>query len=179
MRKLLFLVLAITASVASASPPVQDEKLPDQAVKVPADEKEPTAEHTEAEQGPLMQHEAVADSSMLEPDSVLLEPETTEEHRVPEETQVMLEEPILEADYLSEEMPETELETEPEIIAIQINRNIVPVEESVQLLEYETNIEVEDEKEENAAKEEPTLEAEYIVVEDPEIQMEPGRERAQ
>ncbi|XP_016350895.1 bone marrow proteoglycan-like isoform X1 [Sinocyclocheilus anshuiensis] len=176
MRKLLLLVLTITASVASASP-VQDEKLPDQVVKVPVVEKEPAVEHTEAEQGPLMQDEAVADSRMLEPDSVLLGPETTEEHRIPEETQVMLEEPMLEADYLTEEMPETELEPETEITAIQMNRNIIPVEEAVQQLESETNIEVKDEKKENVVKEEPTLEAEYIAVEDSEIQMELGRER--
>ncbi|XP_026073538.1 bone marrow proteoglycan [Carassius auratus] len=176
MRTLLLLVLTITASVASASPPVQDEKLPDQVVKVPAVEKDPAAEHTEVEQGPLMQDEAVADSRMLEPDSVLLGPETTEEHTVPEE---MLEEPMLEADYLIEEMPETELEpeTEPEKTVIQMDSKITPVEESVLQLESETNVDVEDGKKENAEKEEPTLEAEYIVVEDPEIQLELVRER--
>ncbi|RXN29239.1 bone marrow proteoglycan-like isoform X1 [Labeo rohita] len=174
MRKLLFLVLTITASVAFAGPPVQDEKLPDEVVKVPVVEKEPTVELTEAETGQLMQDEAVADSRMVEPDSVLLEPETTEEHRKPEETQVMLEEPVLEADYLPKETPETELEPEPEITAIQTNRNIVPVEEAETELESETSIEVEDERKENVVIEEPTLEADYIVFEDPEMQMEPA-----
>ncbi len=217
------------ASVAFASPPVQDEKLPDQVVKVPVVEKEPTVEHTEAEAGPLVQDEAVvdsrlvepdsehtvaeagplvqdeavvdsrlvepdsehtvaeagplvqdeavADSRLVEPDSVLLEPETTEEQRVPEETQVMFAKPVLEADYLTEETSETEVEPEPEITAIQTDRNIVSVEEAVAELESETNTEVEDEKEENVVKDEPTLEADYITAEDPEIQMEPGRER--
>ncbi|KAL1267629.1 hypothetical protein QQF64_032992 [Cirrhinus molitorella] len=137
MRKLLLLVLTITASVAFASPPVQDENPPDQVVKVPVVEKEPTVEHTEEEAGPLMD-EAVADSRMVEPDSV------------PEETQVMLEESVLEADYLAEE---AEQELEPEISAIQTNRNDVSVEESEVELESETN-----EKETNA-----------------DIQMEPGR----
>ncbi|XP_058643499.1 bone marrow proteoglycan-like [Onychostoma macrolepis] len=176
MRKFLLLVLTITASVAFASPPVQDEKLPDPVVKVPEVEKEPTVEQTKAEAGPLVQDEAVADSRLVEPDSVLLEPETTEEQSVPEETQVMLEKPVLEADYLTEETPETELEPEPEITVIQTDRNIVPVEEAVEELESETNIEVEDEEEENVVKEEPTLEADYITAEDPEIQMEPGTE---
>ncbi|KAL0185209.1 hypothetical protein M9458_020906, partial [Cirrhinus mrigala] len=154
-------------------PPVQDEKLPDQVVQVPVVERELIVEHTKAEAGPLMQNEAVADSHMVEPDSVLLEPETTEEYRIPEVTEVMLEEPLLEADYLSEEMPETEQEPEPEITAIQMNRNNVSVEEAE--AESETNIEVEDEKEENLEEEEPTPEAELIAAEDPEIQMEPGR----
>ncbi|KAL0185210.1 hypothetical protein M9458_020907, partial [Cirrhinus mrigala] len=86
-------------------PPVQDEKLPDQVVK--------------EEAGPLMQDEAGADSRMVEPDSV------------PEETQLMLEEPVLDADYLTEENPETEQEPEPEITAIQMNRNSMSVEEAV------------------------------------------------
>lgn len=166
------------ASVAFANPPVQDEKPPDPVVKVPVTEKEPKVEHTEAQAGALVQEEeAVANSSLVEPDSVLLEPETTEEQRVPEETQVMLEKAVLEADYLTEEMPETELELEPEITAIQTDRNIVPVEEAVEELESETNTEVEDEKEENVVEEEPTLEADYITAEDPEIQMDPERER--
>ncbi|KAK2904853.1 hypothetical protein Q8A67_006652 [Cirrhinus molitorella] len=139
MRKLLLLVLTITASVAFASPPVQDENLPDQVVKVPVVEKEPTVEHTEEEAGPLMEDEAVADSRMVEPDS--------------EETQVMLEEPVLEADYLAEE---TKQEPELEITAIQTNKNNMSVEESVAELESETN--KTNEKETNA-----------------EIQMEPGR----
>ncbi|XP_073701318.1 uncharacterized protein [Garra rufa] len=175
MRKLLLLVLTITAPVAFASPPVQDEKLPGQVVKVPVVEKELKVEHTEAEAGPLIEDAAVADSRMVEPDSVLQKPETKEEHRTPEETQVMLEEPLLEADYLPEETPETELEPEPEITAIQTNRNIVPLEEPEVELESKTNIEVEDDKEDNVVKEEPTLEADYIAAEDPEIQMEPGR----
>ncbi|KAF4108886.1 hypothetical protein G5714_009959 [Onychostoma macrolepis] len=149
MRKFLLLVLTITASVAFASPPVQDEKLPDPVVKVPEVEKEPTVEQTKAEAGPLVQDEAVADSR-------LLEPETTEEQRVPEETQVMLEKPVVEADYLTEETPETELEPEPEITTIQTDRNIVPVEEAVEELESETN---------------KTNETEIA-----EIQMEPGTE---
>ncbi|KTF76313.1 hypothetical protein cypCar_00036936, partial [Cyprinus carpio] len=145
-------------SVAFASPPVQDEKPPDPVVKVPVTEKEPKVEHTEAQAGALVQEEeAVANSSLVEPDSVLLEPETTEEQRVPEETQVMLEKAVLEADYLTEEMPETELELEPEITAIQTDRNIVPVEEAVEELESETN---------------KTYENEIA-----EIQMDPGKER--
>ncbi|KAL1267627.1 hypothetical protein QQF64_032990 [Cirrhinus molitorella] len=139
MRKVLLLVLTITASVAFASPPVQDENLPDQVVKVPVVEKEPTVEHTEEEAGPLMEDEAVADSRMVEPDS--------------EETQVMLEEPVLESDYLAEE---TKQEPELEITAIQTNKNNMSVEESVAELESETN--KTNEKETNA-----------------EIQMEPGR----
>ncbi|KAL0184561.1 hypothetical protein M9458_020257, partial [Cirrhinus mrigala] len=131
-------------------PPVQDEKLPDEVVKVPVVEKEPKVELTEEEAGPLMQDEAGADSRMVEPDSVLLEPETTEEHRIPEETQVMMEEPVLEAHYLPEETPETELESEPEIIAIQTERNNISVEEAEVELESETNIEMEDAKVENA-----------------------------
>ncbi|KAL1267628.1 hypothetical protein QQF64_032991 [Cirrhinus molitorella] len=128
MRKLLLLVLTITASVAFASPPVQDENLPDQVVKVPVVEKEPTVEHTEEEAGPLMEDEAVADSRMVEPDSV------------PEETQVMLEEPGLEADNLAEE---TEQEPELKITGIQTNKNNVSEEEAVSELESETNAEME------------------------------------
>ncbi len=164
------------ASAAFASPPVQDEKLPDPIVKVPVVEKGPTEEHTEAEAGPVVQDEAVVYSRLVEPDTVLLEPETTEEHRVPEETQVMLEKPVLEADYLTEETAETELEPEPEITAIQTDRYVVHVEGAVAELESETNTEVEDKEEENV-NEEPTLEADYIMAEVPEIQMEPGRER--
>ncbi|KAI2647510.1 Sodium-dependent phosphate transporter 2 [Labeo rohita] len=82
MRKLLLLVFTITAF---ASPPVQDEKLPDQVVKVPVFKKEPTVELTEEETVPLMEDEAVAVSRMVESDSVLLEPET-EEQTIPEET---------------------------------------------------------------------------------------------
>ncbi|XP_050956922.1 low affinity immunoglobulin epsilon Fc receptor-like isoform X2 [Labeo rohita] len=122
MRKLLLLVLTITVF---SSPPVQDEKLPDEVVKVPVVEQEPTVELTEEQAGPRIQDEAIADSRMVEPDSVLLEPETTEEHRKPEETQVMMEEPVLEADYLPKETPETELEPELEITASQIERNNV------------------------------------------------------
>ncbi|XP_052422300.1 bone marrow proteoglycan-like [Carassius gibelio] len=169
MRKFLFLVLTITASVAFASPPVQDEKLPDPVVKVPVVEKEPNEEHTEAEAGPLVQDEAVADSR-LELDSVLLEPETTEEQRLPEETQVMLEKLVLEADNLTEEIVETELGPELETTDFQKDSNIIPE------LESETNTEEEDEKEENLVKEEPTLEADYIMNENPEIQMDPGRQ---
>ncbi|KAI2660766.1 C-type lectin domain family 4 member G [Labeo rohita] len=144
MRKLLLLVLIITASVAFASPPVQDEKPPDQVVKVPVVKKEPTVELTEEETDPLMEDEADVDSRMVEPDSV------------PEETQVMMEEPVLDADYLTEETPETEQEPEPEITAIQTNRNSVSVEEAVPELESGTNRT--NENETNA-----------------EIQMEPGR----
>ncbi|XP_026128684.1 uncharacterized protein LOC113109271 [Carassius auratus] len=169
MRKFLFLVLTITASVAFASPPVQDEKLPDPVVKVPVVEKEPNEEHTEAEAGPLVQDEAVADSR-LEPDSVLLEPETTEEQRLPEETQAMLEKLVLEADNLTEEIVETELGPELETTDFQKDSNIIPE------LESETNTEEEDEKEENLVKEEPTLEADYMMDENPEIQMDPGRQ---
>ncbi len=49
-------------------------------------------------------------------------------------------------------MSETELEPEPEITAIQTDRNIVSVEEAVAELESETNTEVEDEKEENVVR---------------------------
>ncbi|KAI2660765.1 C-type lectin [Labeo rohita] len=147
---------SVYASVAFASPPVQDEKTPDQVIKVSLVEKEPTAELTEEEADPLIEDEAGADSHMVEPDSVLLEPETTEEQRVPEDTQVMLEEPVLEANYLSEEKPETEQELEPEITAIQTNRNNMAVEEAVPELESETNRTNENET-------------------NTEIQMEPGR----
>ncbi|KAL1267626.1 hypothetical protein QQF64_032989 [Cirrhinus molitorella] len=123
MRKLLLLILTITASVVFASPPVQDENLPDQVVKEPVVEKELTVE----------------------------------------------------ADYQPEKTPEAELEPEPEKTAIQTNRNIVSVEEAVVELESETNMKVENEKEEIVGMEEPTLEADYMVAEDPEIQMEPGR----
>ncbi|XP_050956923.1 proteoglycan 3-like [Labeo rohita] len=136
MRKLLLLVLIITASVAFASPPVQDEKLPDQVVKVPVVEKEPTVELTEEEADPLMEDEADADTRMV--------------------TQVMLEEPVLDADYMTEETPETEQGPESEITAIQTNRNDVSVEEAVPELESGTNRT--NENETNA-----------------EIQMEPGR----
>ncbi|RXN37529.1 bone marrow proteoglycan-like isoform X1 [Labeo rohita] len=95
MRQFLLLVFTITASVAFTSPPVQDEKLLDQVVKVPVVKKEQTVELTEEEADPLMEDEADVDSRMVEPDLV------------PEETQVMLEEPVLDADYLTEETPET------------------------------------------------------------------------
>ncbi|XP_043104207.1 uncharacterized protein si:ch211-160b11.4 isoform X2 [Puntigrus tetrazona] len=159
MRKLFFLVLTITAF---ASPLVQDEKLPDLVVKEPEVEKELTVERKEEEAGSLVQDKAVADS-------VLLEPETTEKKRVPEETRVMLEEPVLVADYLIEEVPETILQPELEITATGLDKNIV--EEVVAELESETNIKV-DEKEENVVKEVPTLEADYIIAEDPEMQMD-------
>jgi len=136
---------------------------------------------TEEEQGPLMQEEPVAD---------IQEPETMEEHRETEENSVIVEEPLLAADYINEETPETELEP------VQMNRNNVPVEEPaeepedpveepaeepeepvekpVEELESvaEMDMKVESEKEENLL-EEATLEADYIVDDNPEEVMEP------
>ncbi|XP_067301181.1 probable serine/threonine-protein kinase kinX isoform X2 [Pseudorasbora parva] len=178
MRKLLFLVLILTASARS---PVHDENLPfrdqpfDHVVKVDVSTvviKEPKVQPTEAEQDPLMQDEPVAD--VVETDSLLLEPERREEHRITEETSAIVEEPVLEADYLTEDMPEAELEPEPEIAAIQMNRNNIPVEEPV--VELESVAEMEYEKEENY-REDPTLEGDFIVEEDPEEVLEPMREQ--
>ncbi|XP_067266734.1 magnetosome-associated protein MamJ [Chanodichthys erythropterus] len=87
-----------------------------------------------------------------------------------------VEEPVLAADYLTEETPEIELEPEPEMVAIEMNTNNVPVEEPVVEMESVDEMVVESEKEEHLLKE-PTLEGDYIVAEDLEEVMEPGRER--
>ncbi|XP_048049432.1 cytadherence high molecular weight protein 1 [Megalobrama amblycephala] len=176
MKKLLLLVLTLTAS---ASPPFQEEKLPfrdqpfDHVVKVdvlPVVKKEPIVQNTKEEQGPLMQDEPVAD--VVDPDSVLLKPETTEEHRVSEKTAEMVEEPVLKADNLT---PETKLE--PETVANE-NTNNVPVQEPVleaDVLTEETP-ETELEPELEISVEEPVLEADVLTEETPETELEPELE---
>ncbi|KAK9969502.1 hypothetical protein ABG768_027667 [Culter alburnus] len=173
MKKLLLLVLTLTAS---ASPPFQEEKLPfrdqpfDHVVKVdvlPVVKKEPIVQNTKEEQGPLMQVEPV---DVVEPDSELLKPETTEEHKVSEKTSEMVEEPVLKADNLT---PETKLE--PETDAIEMNTNNVPVQEPV-LEADDLTPETELEPELEISVEEPVLEADYLTEETPETELEPELE---
>ncbi|XP_056321181.1 CD209 antigen-like protein B [Danio aesculapii] len=131
-----------------------------------------TVHLTEAEEAPLKQ-----DEDFLEPDSVLLEPETTEEYKHTEEASVLLEEPELNADYLTEEAPETDLQSKT-----LLNTNLKPVEEPVdepveEPVEFQSEVHMQVESE-NVLKEEPTLQADYIVVEEPEVEMNPpGRKQ--
>ncbi|XP_051999076.1 proteoglycan 3 [Xyrauchen texanus] len=174
MRILLVLVLILTAS---AKPAVQDGNSP--LVKedvVSVVQEEPIEQQAKAEQGPLMQDEPVADSGVMEPDSVVLELEATEEWTEPQKESEMLEEPVLEADYLMEKSPETGLEPESEMSEVILTKQNSLEEESLMELESESLTEVASE-EVNLRMEEPTLEADYIVVDEPVVELEPGRVR--